>query len=198
MPSIDVRVSAQSDVLDLNCAGPFIIALNVVLNHSSPITFPHSESALTNGAILRRAYSSFRDIHSGQFVERNHIQICYSGDPVILQRDNQGDFTTLYAGQNHTIDQAIERVETKRGEAIVATPRMTSEEYREVDSKRPTVWKWYFTRGLQDGKTYEIGLDEFMCIEMCLKAVRRGFYKDHFLSGTKMLCQRKSITIRAT
>ncbi|KAK2594297.1 hypothetical protein QQS21_008003 [Conoideocrella luteorostrata] len=160
MPSVKVQLSTSANVFDLSSTEPFIITLHVLLHHDSPITFPITASKLTDGTMFRQGGLTFRDIHTGEFAKRNTINVCHDNSPIILCPENEEIFLTLYPKQKHTTEEMF-----TRGEALVFADDAPNEANGEIESKRPVVWKWFHTRGLHDGTTYEVGLDEGLCIK---------------------------------
>lgn len=172
MPSIDVRISTSSPLLDLTSENPFTITLDLFLDHTSPVTFPNSASSLFNGTIFKKGGLSFCDVATGDYAGRNSIILCRDDSPIILQKDREESFTTLHCGQKHTITASIERVKTRVGNRLDPYAYGTVKEFQNALERMPTIWKWDSTGGLNNETTYEIGVDDAVCVQRWLEGTK--------------------------
>jgi hypothetical protein len=156
-PSIDVRISTSSSILDLTAKDPFPIIVDISLNHTTPITFQKRSFPLLDGRILRKGGLAFKDTATGQLAIRNTMTICYAATETEgITPETHGSYMTLWPGQKHTLDATMAPFKSKP--AISAWPGMTAADYFKAQDSLPDQWKWQTTHGLEDGVTYEIGI----------------------------------------
>ena len=159
MPTINAKITTSSPVLDLYSIEPFEITIDLFLDHSCPITFATSTSNLFNGKALFAGGLAFTDVSTGQHISRETIDVCGWINDAVLTQESESRFITLRPDHKHTITARIERVKSR----LNTSPQpvfTTADEYRAWIESLPIVWKWDHSYNLEDGRSYEIDVDE--------------------------------------
>lgn len=156
-PSIDVRISTSSPVLDLEALEPWSLEVTLILCHKSPITFYQEGAGLFDGRLLDEGGVTFTNLRTRQKALCGEVFVCNFGPfggP--LSRRNKHVFHTLYPGKGHTITKTIALVFWVP--KIKKEPGMTSQAHVDKQNSLPEVWRWPNVSSLKDGQTYELGI----------------------------------------
>lgn len=196
MPSIDLRISTSSPLLDLTSENPFTITLDLFLNHTTPVTFPNSVSSLFNGTIFKKGGLSFCNVSTGDYAGRNITNICTDDSPIILQKGQEESFTTLHCGQKHTITASMERVKARVGNPLDPYAYGTVKEFQIALDRMPTIWKWHCTGGLNNGTTYEIGVDDAACVQRWLEGTKEELLSKPINERNENSMIKEAITVK--
>ncbi|KAF5004702.1 hypothetical protein FDECE_8813 [Fusarium decemcellulare] len=112
-----------------NEISPFIISIDLFLQHERELTFPKFASALFNGSIFNEGGLTFTDTATDIDVTRGRLELCAWDHDWALRKENEQCFTTLRPGQKHTITAEMTRVENRVKASVEIGPITTVEEY---------------------------------------------------------------------
>ncbi|KAF4977089.1 hypothetical protein FZEAL_6341 [Fusarium zealandicum] len=163
MKQISLPLSLQSliqiSAFAVVCLPPGFTPLVNPADHSQPITFPTFAAVFFNAVSFQIGGMIFTEVATGNLVGRSEIDICGPGGDHGLHKDNEKDFVTPHPRQKHAIMAVIQRRLSREQTPTGLSEIPTVEEFIEAYAKIPKVWKWVHARGLDDRKTYEIGID---------------------------------------
>ncbi|KAF9874752.1 hypothetical protein CkaCkLH20_07889 [Colletotrichum karsti] len=160
-PYISARISASSDKLDITpTAGtPLTLTIEHTLNHPHPITFlpPLGSGLFAKSGIFRDEGLTFTDTASGERVPRGRIHICTMGSEPEqpFSKKTQDRWVTLYPGTPHRVEATFETV-FKHPLWLPNGTDTTPPAY----GSQPKRFMWLHVGGLEDGKTYRVGVSE--------------------------------------
>jgi hypothetical protein len=177
-PSIAVRITTSSLILDLSQQTPFTISLTFTLNHTHPITFAARLATLFDGNLLRAGGLTFTNTATGEPVQRNSRNLHYES---LSSNDNDEDatpseqtkdrFVTLHPGQEHILHATLQPILSN---PIFPTQGLTSQEIVAKQEALPKTWKWYNVAGMQDREVYEVGISEGAGIRVWMQGSVEG------------------------
>ncbi|PVI03126.1 hypothetical protein DM02DRAFT_626170 [Periconia macrospinosa] len=153
-PSIEVRITTSSDVLDLSQQTPFEITVTLLLRHSPSISFDPTCAYLFNGKLLYQDGLTFTNTATGDVLRRNSRDICYMNSSDNNSRDH---YVTLKPGQPHQLYASFQPIASS---PLFPTKDLSAKEIRRKQEELPKTWKWWNVGGMRNGEEYEIGASE--------------------------------------
>lgn len=159
LPSIDVKISTSSSIIDLASQEPWSIKLDLLLSYTRPITFPNAAAELFSTGLLREGGLTFTNITTLGESKRETRDVCGPGyEDIPLTERTEKHYTTLHPGQRHIIDETLTPIPAIRLPIWRESPNFQAETDGANQESFRNGWKWCGVNGLEDGQTYELGV----------------------------------------
>jgi hypothetical protein len=159
--SIAVRTTVSSPILDLAQQNPFTISLALTLSHTYPITFDPRFTTLFDGNLLYNDGLTFKNIATGELVQRNTRDVCYmssSDADTTPSEQTKNSFVTLHPGKEHVLHATLQPV---LRHSMFPMRGLTAQEIAEKQAQLPKTWKWPNVAAMQDGEVYQVEVSEY-------------------------------------